>query len=298
EWEDIVAEYATGWGIRAPAEILRDLVVDLPHARDRLGLVATGGEAGAMLRVVVRLCTLVAQSLSELGDRRTSRRWWRTATRLADSCDACDAPDLHAWVHGRKIIHGLADRGPVAERLALAGQAQPISDVAPDLGPGAAWMLAGHARLLAADGQGAAAAEILGRLRVLTDQVAGCDDDQLSIFGWSPVRLHHTETVVFTLLGSVGQAGVARGKALSLYPADHVRDRAELGLYQALDLVRQHDVPSGADLARRILANLPPAQRSATVREVGQRVLDAIPKADSRRPEVSGLRDLVSPPHP
>ncbi|MBT8224395.1 MAG: hypothetical protein HKP61_08600, partial [Dactylosporangium sp.] len=40
EWEDIVAEYATGWGIRAPAEILRDLVVDLPHARDRLGLVA------------------------------------------------------------------------------------------------------------------------------------------------------------------------------------------------------------------------------------------------------------------
>jgi hypothetical protein len=273
-------------------------VVDLPHARDRLGLVATGEDTGAMLRVAVRLCTLVAQSLSELGNHRTSRRWWRTATRLADACDTCDATDLHAWVYGREIIHGLADRRPVADLLALAAQAQPISGGAPGLGPGAAWALAGHARLLAADGQGAAAAEILGRLRGLTDQVARGDDDPLSIVGWSPVRLHHTETVVFTLLGSVRQAGVARDKALTLYPQDHVRDRAELALYQALDLVRQHDVPSGAGLARRILANLPPAQRSATVREVGQRVLDAIPKADGRRPEVSGLRDLVSPPRP
>ncbi|MBT8227899.1 MAG: hypothetical protein HKP61_15715 [Dactylosporangium sp.] len=294
EWEGIVVEYATGWGVRAPQEILRDLVVDVPHARDRLGLAVADEEQLVMLRVAARLGALVAQAVGELGDGRTSRRWWHTATCLAD---ACDASDLRAWVRGREIIHGLADRRPMPVLLALANQTQQRIGDAPDPGPGAAWLLAARARLLAVADRGAESAEVLRQLRTMTDQLAACDDGDLwSMLGWSPVRLHHTETVVYALLGDARRADAARGRALALYPEDHGRDRAELGLYQALGLVQQHDAVSGASLARRILANLPVPQRSATVREAGRRVLDAIPKADSRRPEVSGLRDLVSPP--
>lgn len=288
EWERIAAEYGSTYVTTSPAELLEDLAVDLTIAQNHLGRLRREPDQRTMRRVVAQLTGLVAHTLSDLGNARASLRWWRTAGQAADaSGDAA----VRTWIRGREIIHGLYDRRPAQALLDLADLASAIT-ICPLAG--LASVYAGRAQTLAVAGRSAEALVALDVVRRLSERLpVRRGDDPLSVYGWSEVRLRHTESFVHSFLGNAGEADAAQRAAIALYPSSQSSGCAQVRLHQALCLTRQGAVAEGSRHACRVLTELPEPQHRDMVHEVARQVIQAVPPDDRRRPEVRELLELL-----
>lgn len=291
EWERIATEYGSAYVTTGSAALLEDLSVDLTIAQEHLGRLRRASDQHTMHRVIAQLTGLVAHTLSDLGNSRASVRWWRTASQAAD---ASADPTVRTWVRGREIIHGIYDHRPSQVLLDLADQASAIT-ISPFAG--LATVYAGRAQTLAILGRQDDAVAALDIVRRLSDRLPPRpEDDPLSVFGWSEVRLRHTESFVHTFLGNLGPAEAAQQAAIALYPDQRSAGCSQVRLHQALCRVRNGDVAQGAKHAVGVVVHLPESQHREMVLEVARQVLRAVPQSERRRPEVQDLSQVVHSP--
>lgn len=124
-------------------------------------------------------------------------------------------------------------------------------------------LYAGLAQTLAADGRRAEAIAALGQVADITERLpADVVADADSMFGWSEVRLRHTESYVYTALGDTARAYAAQDQALALYPDALARERAAMLLHRATCMIREGDVGGGLAYVGTVLDDLPAEQHT------------------------------------
>jgi transcriptional regulator with XRE-family HTH domain len=292
EWEAIAWTYGSTYGSTPPAVLLETLRVDLQVACAKVASLPDESSAQrSMQRVVALLAAFMAQTLGNLGDDQAALRWWRTARTYAD---ASQEPQARVWVRGREVIRGMYERRPLTSLLAIAEEADLISD---QVGIGTCAALAGRAQILSMLGRTSDAKAALDRVRDAASRLpADVWGDTESMYGWPEYRLRHTESYTYTYLGAELEAETAHDRAMELYPQGMFRERAQVELHRALRLVRAGDTAGGADHAQRVVQSLPSDQRIAAVLGLARTVVDKTPPAEQNRPQVAGLREMLALP--
>ncbi|MQY03585.1 helix-turn-helix transcriptional regulator [Actinomadura macrotermitis] len=289
DWQEVVVEYGHSYPDIHPAELYRMLVRDLLEVhRDMEGV----GEGDPLYpqwcRVLAGLETLLAKTLSNVGERRAAQRWWKTAKRAAArSGDR----DVELWIGGERLIHGLYERRPVT---LLLREADALLTCAPSSGGGAglAKTLAARGQLLAAQGD-PAALDVLDAYRNVFDELPDSDTADIhSIWNTGPDRRGYFEAYVLAYLGQHQEAAVAVRQVEELMPTGW-RMSGQLRLLGALSQVRGGDVLEGVDHAHEVYSGFPPGQRAMMMSRLAGEVLASVPDdARTSRP-VSAYRELV-----
>jgi hypothetical protein len=235
------------------------------------------------------MAAIAAMAWASLGESRLARSWWRTARRASDA--SADV-STQLWVRGWEVANGLYERRPVSVVLDRAAEAVALDrDV---ICPGAAGLYAGMAQTLATAGRTQEAMRALGHVGDLTERLpAGVIADDGSMLGWPEVRLRHTESYVYTQLGEVRRAFVAQDRALALYPASLVRERAAMLQHRATCMIRDGDMGGGLSYSVDVLDELPGEHRTSLVYAMAHRVLEAVPVAERGRPEAVELAERL-----
>lgn len=289
DWDEIAAEYGQAYFTRPPAVLVADLADDLTVAQRWLDRPHDAVTRRGMGRVVAQLAVYQAHTLGNLGDFRSGQRWWRIGREAAEgSGDRA----LLAWVLGTRLVRGLYEDRPLETAVAGADEVVALSG-APTAGLAGA--LAGQAQAYALHDRVAAAEEALLRLAELVGRLpADVLADTGSMLGWPEYRLRHTESFVYTHLRRVKAARTAQDRALELYPPELVRERTQLVLHRAACAIHSGDIGGGAGMATEALTALPQHHHTGVVMAVARSVLDAVPRRETRRAEVSELRELLS----
>lgn len=288
-WQEVAAEYGLSFYTTEPAHLLRDLTEDLAALHERIAA-SRPTVRGAMCRAAGQLAAIAAMSWASTGETRRARHWWRTARCAADQSGCVET---RMWVRGWEVADGLYERRPVPLILERAREAAAIGGRVTSCGT--AGMYAGLAQTLAVAGRRADALAALRRVAEITDRLPGAvvaDED--SMFGWPEVRLRHTESFVYTALGDTVQAYAAQDRALQLYPAPLVRERAAMLLHRAACLVHDGDIDGGLRHATAVLDELPAEHRTELVHAIGRQTLAAVPEAERGRAEVADLAARVA----
>ena len=288
EWQEISTEYASMFYTIDPALLLNDLLPDLAAVQQRI-TASTAAAQRSMFRAGGMMAAIAAMAWASQGESRLARAWWRTARRVSDA-----SADLSTqlWVRGWEVANGLYEHRPVSVVLDRASEAVALDrDV---ICPGAAGLYAGMAQTLATVGRAPEAMQALRRVGDLTERLpAGVTADDESMLGWPEVRLRHTESYVYTQLGDVTHAFAAQDRALALYPASLVRERAAMLQHRATCMIRDGDIGAGLSYSITVLDELPDEHRTCLVDAMAHRVMEAVPVAERRRPEAVELAERL-----
>lgn len=290
EWEAIAWDYGCSYATTPPRALLADLTEDLLVASTQMRQLNNDADRRDLSRVMAQLGVFLAQTMGNLGNIHSGRRWWRFARRMADTSTD---PQVRVWVRGRDIIRSLYEHQPLQQVIDLADEAVAISRT-PGMGTGSA--LVGRAQALAVLGRKNEARTAMTAVYAVLDRLpAQVTDDTASMYGWPEYRLRHGESFVYTYLGDSERAETAQVQALALYAPDMFRERAQVQLHEALRLVRT-DPRHGVSHAVQTLSALPGSQRIAAVLEVGRSVVRAVPANEHRHSYVHELQEILSGP--
>lgn len=255
-WERVAYDYAreVGW---SPAAILQpELAADFAELT-RLVPSGQGTARTRLVHVAAQLAALMAINLTNLGEGRSARRWWRTAARAADQAGDHTAAAL---VRGRAAVFSLYAETPRLSVVEAAEEAIAVGRGAPCAG-----VVSGHAakaQALAELGQHDDAADALGDLRGMFEQLPETvRTERGSQWGWSDGRLHYVTSLVHTCAGNIAPAMAAQDAALAVYPAQSWQARGQVEMHRAGVLIRAGDVDEGARHLTRVLERLPAEQR-------------------------------------
>lgn len=289
-WERVADDYAreVGW---ASADLLRsELAADFAELT-RLLPAARGAARTRLIHTAAQMAALMAITLTNLGEGRSARRWWRTAARAADQTDD---HQVAALVRGRAAIFSLYTDMPrqsvveAAEKAVAVGRGTPCAGVA-----------SGHAaraQALAELGRHSDAAAALTDLGELFERLP--DDvrkERSSQWGWTNGRLLYVTSLVHTCAGEVGLAMAAQDAALSVYPERNWQARGQIEMHRAGTLIRAGDVDEGARHLARVLEDLPAEQRGdGLVRGSALASLRLAAPGNANRPALREARDLLA----
>jgi transcriptional regulator with XRE-family HTH domain/tetratricopeptide (TPR) repeat protein len=280
DWQHTVWEY--GYSIRAepPARLARDLATDIAELNRQLRAGVSGLDD-----VSAKLAAFAAMTQFGLGNLPSAHRWWRTARHAAD--DTGDL-SLRVWVRAREAGQVLFAGRPPEVALRMADSAVRLANDAPSGGVTEA--LAVRSAILAEQGDVAEARkaleELLHAYSALDDQVTA---DTTSVWGWPEHRLHHNLANIHTLSRDVSEAIKAQDVALNLYPSAMSSSAATVHLDRAQTMIYAGEVDEGIDHACRTVHALPEDRRTHIVRQMGVRVLGALPNSAQVLP---GAREL------
>lgn len=296
EWQEIVWDHGIDYMRRSPASVLPDLQVDFVALGEALRLTSNESAKRELIRIAALLCSIIAATMANLDDLRSSRRWWRTAKQAAD-----ESGDVGAmiWIRGQEIIRSLYERRPLPAILQMitdaesfiSGRQVPVESLQK--------LLAGKAQALSLIGQDDQVESALRQIRDNFDRLPArvtCDTD--SIFGWGEHSMRFTESYAYSYLGNFNQADLAQTAALNLYTETHVRGPAQIELQRALCMVRSGDVMPGVAHAEKVMAGVPKEHLNRTVSDIGWRVFSSVPIADRDRTNVQSFHaELESHKH-
>jgi hypothetical protein len=290
DWLAIAAEYTRDYYTNPPADLLRQLTIDLlvlPHVIEQE---PNQSRVAQLHAVAAQLAVVGAKSLTDLGRIREARRWWSTARTAADLSANME---IQVWTRDWEAVNGLHTRRPVTAMLSLADQALGIAGGLPC--SGTAGVLAARAQALALMGRHAEAAATLHRLADVSAELpSGVQADDISLFGWPECRLRHTESYVHTYLGNTRLAYAAQDRALRLYPQELAKERAEMEVQRARCLVIDGHVTEGVAYANGVLDGL--ASIHHELIELGQDLVAAVPLSERSRPAIAEFRERLVPP--
>jgi hypothetical protein len=291
EWQEIAREYALSVYRTPPAELLPGLQVDAAMLGDTLRRTHAEPAARELQRIAALLAAFTAFTVADLGDLRSSRRWWRTAKQAAD-----ESGDTHArlWVRGKEVVNALYERRPVPAVLDLVTEAEDLSASVQAPPTALPHLLCGKSQTLALAGRAAPAESALRDVRDNFDRLpAHTTRDTESCFGFSETRVHFAESYVYSHLGDFTRADQAQTAALALYPATALFGPVKIKLQQALCLVRTGDVAPGVEHAHTVMTGLPREHHDRVIVDLGRKVLDAVPVGERGRDGVREFRTYL-----
>jgi transcriptional regulator with XRE-family HTH domain len=292
EWREIVWEHGLSYMNIPAVQLLPTLQVDLLALQETLRRSLDDSVQRELRRVAALLAAITAQTVANLGDVRSSRRWWRTAKQAADESGDIEA---RVWIRGREVVRSLYEQRPIpvildlvdeAGQLSLSGQPPPAA--LPQL-------LCGKAQALAHTGQTTLAESALCEVRDNLDSLpARTTCDKESLFGWSEHNVRFTESYVYSHLGDYDSADRAQTSALALYSETNVRGPAQIELQRALCLVRSGHVAPGVEHAHTVMTGLPREQHIRPIVDLGRTVLRAIPAPQQHKTTVESFRAYLA----
>ena len=235
----------------------------------------------AQAAAATRLCVLIAETLTGLGESRGARRWWWAGRAVADD----SGEDwLRSEVRAAEAVSGLAERRPLRQLLELADEALALAKHGPARPSAVLQAHAVRARVLAAVGEAVEAHRALQEFLSCSDALPSASTHDLA-----PYQVHGLEGRVCTSLG-YGTAGcLLLGRAVELCPDDNVGERARLQMTQAECLALEGEAAAALALAMRVLVELPDEWHTYYLYDDADRVLSA---AQHREPGLPGVRDL------
>jgi hypothetical protein len=289
-WERVAYDYAreVGW---APAVVLQEeLAADFAELT-RLVPTGSGAARTRLVHVAAQMAALMAINLTNLGEGRAARRWWRTAARAADQTGDHQAAAL---VRGRAAVFSLYAPTPRLSVVEAAEEAIEVGKGAPCAG-----VASGHAakaQALAELGRHDEAADALHDLGdVFEGLPEGVRTERGSQWGWTYGRLLYVTSLVHTCAGKVGPAMAAQDAALTLYPIRNWQARGQVEMHRAGALIRAGDVDEGADHMARILESLPAEQRGdGLLQGSALTSLRLAAPAQAGRPSIRQARELLA----
>jgi transcriptional regulator with XRE-family HTH domain len=276
-WQELRSEYgavdqATACGdphTIPPRQLVPELVRELRLLQSRG---PTSADSAATRSA--RLCVLIAETLTALGEPYTARRWWWAGRTIASESGA-------DWLHSEALIaeatSGLAEHRPLPRLLELADEGLVHAR------PGAALQAhAVRAQVFAAMGEKVQAHRSL-------EEVLSCSDALPSANAPLPHQVHGTEGRVCASLGYGTPGCLMLSRALELCPPDRLGELARLELALAECLAVEGEVPAGLALTMRVLVELPDEWHTFYLYDDADRVLAV---AQDREPGLPGVRDL------
>lgn len=290
EWERIVGEYARAFYLTPAHILLRDLLADLALLDKQIRAAPSSAQT-PLRRAAGQLAAITAMTWSGLGQQHQAARWWHTARAAADTSGDTAA---RVWVRGWEVANGLYERRPIT--LILDRAAQTIALAGDRADAGTAGMLAGLAQTQAVAAHPDAATTLahVAQISERVDAVEAADTN--SMLGWPEVRLRHTESYVYTMLGDTKRAYTAQDQALALYGHDLARERAAMLLHRAHCMITDGDVTGGVTFAHDVLDQLPPEHHTELVYAIAYDTLAAVPPPDRTSPAVASLRERLTHP--
>ncbi|GAA4725927.1 hypothetical protein [Phytohabitans rumicis] len=289
EWAEVAWEYGRAYLTTAPDVLVADIAADVVDVQQRLQDEDDDVHRQELSRVSAQLAGLMAMSLTNLGQLRAARRWWRTARQAAD---ASEDPLTRVWIRGEQAIRALYSHRSPQAAIDLADEALAISGT---YYRGKA--LAGKAQALAAMGRADEAKTVIRMIEPALEQMpASVVDDQVTVYGWPEHCLRHAESYVYSHIGDSDEARRAQRQALALYPPTEQRARALVQLHQAMCLIADGHLDDGSLHAQHTIGALPTSQRTALVMQVGHRVLNTVPAGERDRSSVTGLYEMLALP--
>ncbi|WP_433467356.1 helix-turn-helix domain-containing protein [Spirillospora sp. CA-128828] len=289
-WERVAHDYAREVGWSPAAVVQPELTADFAELT-RLVLSGRGTARTRLIHVAAQLAALMAINLTNLGEGRAARRWWRTACRAADQTGDHTAAAL---VRGRAAVFSLYAQTP---RLSVVEAAEEAIEVG--RGVPCAGVVSGHAakaQALAELGRHDEATETLDDLRSVFEGLPeAVQTERGSQWGWSNGRLHYVTSLVHTCAGNMGPAMVAQDAALAVYPDQNWQARGQIEMHRAGVLIRAGDVDEGARHMTRVLESLPAEQRcDGLVKGSALTSLRLAAPAQAGRPSIRQARDLLT----
>src|SRR5690349_8859700 len=77
-----------------------------------------------LIRSAALLASLIATTIANLDDLRSSRRWWRTAKQAAD--ESGDVGTM-VWIRGQEIVRSLYEQRPLPAILRMIVEAESLT---------------------------------------------------------------------------------------------------------------------------------------------------------------------------
>ena len=127
-WQAVAEEYVASYYMTPPEVFLARLRVDVMVIQHQL--VACPGDRD-LLRAAAHLSLLLAITLNGVGRTWTARRWWDTATELADQSGDLN---LRITCRSQEAIKGMYDGRPIEAVLAVAAETLEIAEGRPCAG--------------------------------------------------------------------------------------------------------------------------------------------------------------------
>ncbi len=288
EWRQIAWEYGLSYMSTPSAELLGSLQVDLAALGEALQRQHADPAKRELHKVAALLAAVAARAVANLGDLRSSRRWWRTAKQAADTSGDIQT---RLWIRGGEVTEALHEPRSVPAIFDLIAESEAISAGANAPAAALPGLLAGKAQTLAIAGQATQAETALyeaqDNFNRLPAHIVG---DTESLFGWSERALRFTEGYVYSHMGDLTRAEQAQTAALALYPSTFPRGPVVIELQRAFCLVRAGDITSGVEHAHAVLTGLPREQYIRPIVDSGRKVLDAVPATERNRDGVQKFR--------
>ncbi|MEU8798895.1 hypothetical protein [Spirillospora sp. NPDC048819] len=281
-WERVAHDYANEIDQLPPTVILPDLLSDITEL-DLLLSRANSPIKARLVNTAAYLAALTAYELTNLGDPRGARRWWRTAAHAADeSGDNVTA----SHIRGKEAVLSLYTGRSELSTLDAAEETIAVSHGRHSVGIANAY--SAKAQAYAQLGRHDEAEQALTELkRVFEHLPAKATKDKTTMWGWSEQRLHHVASYVHTHSGDIERAQQAQDDAIALYPAKSFLARAQIELHRAGGLIRTGDADTGARHAIRVLEGLPSTHRAdAMIRRTAFTSLNLTSPKDAKRPTV------------
>ncbi|WP_344898919.1 hypothetical protein [Actinomadura meridiana] len=289
-WERVAHDYAreVGW---SPADVLQhELAVDFAELTH---LVPSGHTAvrTRLIYVAAQLAALLAINLTNLGEGRAARRWWRTAARAADQTGD---QAIAALVRGRGAVFSLYASTPRLSVIEAADEAIAVGQGTPCAGVASGY--AAKAQALAELGRHREAADVLDDLGDMFQRLPDAvRTEHGSQWGWSNGRLLYVTSLVHTCAGNVGSAMEAQDAALALFPVRNWQARGQVEMHRAGALIGAGDVDEGTRHMARVLERLPAEQRGDGLLQVSAMTsLRLAPPAQAGRPSIRQVRELLA----
>jgi transcriptional regulator with XRE-family HTH domain len=289
-WQSVASEYGHSYLTSPRRQTMRELAMDLAILELTLPRATEKSTSQALHKAGARLAALLAMACTDLDYGPEARHSWFLARRLSD---ASENPDTKVWVRGQEALLGIYSGRPLAvlERLT----ADSLSADADLRGPGAADLLAAQAQTFALQGRTPEALTTLTKLKKTFDGLPEpVVTDVDSVYCWPEHRLRHTESFVYSMVGSMREATRAQDLAIRLYPASRSVSRCQVEMHRSVSLVRDGDVTAGISHATSELEKLSPGRRGKFVLAVAGRVSTAITPAEANRPQARDYRAFLS----
>jgi len=263
-WEEISAGYARQYMTAPPLRLLCDVLLDFGDIRRMCAERQPVESAERLCCLAGRLAGLAGMVLTNLGDPRLARSFFRTArTAVDESGDR----GLRAWVAAREALVPLYYGDP-GEALGLATSAVDLAGrtlcvagvMAPVVAARAAARMGGPGRRDALE----QARGVLDRAHDVLADLPACNRADTA-FGYTERQLYFHEGDTLIALGDCPGASRAFAHALRGYSPDEFLDRTLIAVGQARCLLEAGEPEQALRLSQDALLRLPREHRPEIV---------------------------------
>ncbi|WP_131738648.1 hypothetical protein [Actinomadura roseirufa] len=282
DWENAYDVHAASYRYDPPIVVLAALAADWTEIAPHLRRARPDAAGRDLAHAAARHAFLIAGGLTELGERRHSRRWWATSRRLADeSRDRDLASQARSWEVTTRLSD---DREDPQGLVPLAQEGRRLAGTRPTFS--LIYAVAVEAEMYAAAGDLRRALTTIHEVEALFERLPAAGRH------WGEDRLRYVQSQIYSWLGDMKRAGEAQDAAHACFrPGDF--KTVQLNLHRPI-LHARTDPEEALGQALAIIDALPQERRIARVQSNARRVLTVLPEKARVLPAARELRALTT----